>query len=176
MSTAFGWLTHAPPNPTCTERYDGHCYISPGRRPGPPKWVPGWCWGGGGGCGRRRRLEGLQGFLAGRWLKVPQIQLIDVQTVLKTVQIRVLFLNEFTPRMPSMVSAQRRSLATTGSALSSMRTGKNRSWMPSRMAACSGPWRFHRGSTWTRFFCSSSTRSSTSLSLLRADPGVSEDH
>ena len=49
-------------------------------------------------------------------LQVPQIQFIDVLTVLKTVEIGVLFLNVLTPRMPSMVSAQRRSLATTGSA------------------------------------------------------------
>ena len=37
---------------------------------------------------------------------VPQIQFIDVQTVLKTLEIGVLFLNVLTPRMPSMVSAQ----------------------------------------------------------------------
>ena len=28
-----------------TERYDGHYYICLERRPGVPKWVPGWCGG-----------------------------------------------------------------------------------------------------------------------------------
>ena len=147
VSTAFAWLTHAPANPTCTVGYDGHYYI-----------------------------KVFKVFSQDGELKVPLIQFIDVLTVLKTVEIGVLFLTVLTPRMPSMVSAQRRSLATTGS---SMRTGMDRSWMPSRMAACSRPWRFHRGSSWTRCFCSSSTRSLTSLSLRRADPrgpDVSEDH
>ena len=30
---------------------DGHYYISLGRRPGAPKWVPGWCWWEWGGVG-----------------------------------------------------------------------------------------------------------------------------
>ena len=34
------------------KRYDGHYYIRLGRRPGAPKWVPGWRgWKGGGGGG-----------------------------------------------------------------------------------------------------------------------------
>ena len=33
----------------CLKRYDGHYYICLGRRPGAPKWAPGWC--GSGRCG-----------------------------------------------------------------------------------------------------------------------------
>ena len=40
--TSFGRVTQLPRSPEpCTERYDGHYYICPGRRLGAPKWVPG---------------------------------------------------------------------------------------------------------------------------------------
>ena len=39
-----GELTHAPADPRALYRAsDEHYYISLGRRPGAPKWVPGWC-------------------------------------------------------------------------------------------------------------------------------------
>ena len=41
---SFGRVTHAPADPRALYgASDEHYYISLGRRPGAPKWVPGWC-------------------------------------------------------------------------------------------------------------------------------------
>ena len=39
---------------------DGHYYICPGRRPGAPKWVAGWCGWEGSWCGRPA-VQGVRG-------------------------------------------------------------------------------------------------------------------
>ena len=50
---SFGRVTHAPADPRALYRAsDEHYYICLGRRPGAPKWVPGWC-NGGEGVARR---------------------------------------------------------------------------------------------------------------------------
>ena len=57
VASLRGRATHAPADSQVrTERYDGHCYISPGRRPGAPKWVLGWA-----GDGERGGAGGVLG-------------------------------------------------------------------------------------------------------------------
>ena len=91
MSTAFGWLTHAPANPTCTERYDCHDYISLGRRAGTPKWVPGWCGFSVGGA-----PVGPQGLLPGGVLQRFEEQIIDEDgVVLAVVDVPVICSDKF---------------------------------------------------------------------------------
>ena len=92
VSTAFGWLTHAPANSTFTERYDVHYYISRGRRQGAPKWVPGWWfgwWVGG-------AVVGPQGLLPGRVLQRFEEQIIDEDgMVLAVVDVPVICSDKF---------------------------------------------------------------------------------
>ena len=54
-----GRATHAPADPRALlKRYDDYYYISLERRPGAPKWAPGWCRVRAGWGGRRRAVLG----------------------------------------------------------------------------------------------------------------------
>ena len=63
----------------CLTRYDGHCYISQGRRPGAPKW-----------------RRGPQGLLPGRVLQRFVEQIIDEEgVVLAVVDVPVICSDKF---------------------------------------------------------------------------------
>ena len=73
------------------KRHDGHYYISLGRRPGAPKWVPGWCrwWVGGATVCPR-------GLLPGRVLQRFVEQIIDEDgVVLAVVDVPVICSDKF---------------------------------------------------------------------------------
>ena len=58
MAVACRLLRESDPRPrgplSPVQRYCGQHYIRLGRRPGAPKWVPGWCGAGGGWRGGRK--------------------------------------------------------------------------------------------------------------------------
>ena len=92
VSTAFGWLTHAPGKPQShVQSDDGHCYISLGRGPEAPKWVPRWC-----GCWVGGAAVGPQGLLPGRILQRFEEQVIDEDgVVLAVVDVPVICSDKF---------------------------------------------------------------------------------
>ena len=78
---SFGRVTHAPADPRALYRAsDGYYYTRLGRRPGAPKWVPGWCGRRGGGGGvfvLLVRIVQVPQMLVVEVVEIPQLQLIE---------------------------------------------------------------------------------------------------
>ena len=110
----------------CTKRYDGHCHISLGRRPGAPKWGSWMVWEVGGAT------VGPQGLLPGRVLQRFVEQIIDEDgVVLAVVDVLVICSDKFQQFLFFGVEVPQLQVID-------------------RVAVASLPWRFHRCSSWTR--------------------------
>ena len=108
-----GVLTHAPADPEPLYRVsDEHYYISLGRRPGAPKWVPGWrgCWGRGGGGGGGESLEPFLDKVADMPVVVPQPQFVDKVFAIPVVlqkQIPMMSTVQLTIQIPQLQSTDK---------------------------------------------------------------------